>query len=143
MLNEYINKLNWIQRVGVFLWGISVVTILVLHNPIGGYYDFSYNLDKDGTLSTLEGLWEYKNKSTYFFENEKTRLEKKCKQIMSQSQLSDEDLFNYEKSAKFKELKRKIEGLGCYETHYYPISEWSSMEPLLPWFGKLTNLGKV
>lgn len=116
---QLLQKLNNIQRSGLFVWGLGIIGVIALHNPVGGYYPITY--------VPLNVFYEES------FLNDGDDLVAKCHYLLKRYSTENHRLG--EPSRTIDEMRR----LGCNDTQLHPIDLWTSREPLIDWFGKVTN----
>ncbi|WKJ90429.1 hypothetical protein QZJ86_20860 [Methylomonas montana] len=102
---SFISQFNKIQKIGFFLTISSILSIILLHFPFGGYAD-----------------------NTYYEENKFRYKCPRIEDVENEQKLSGKKFTN-------EEMLKKLEYCyeGRYKT--LPFSKWRSNEPIFEWFG--------
>ena len=118
---------NTVQKTGFFIGITSFLIVIFLHNPFDGYYIFSYP-------SILD--------PGYVFVNEITGSKNTYRGHQTPECLYAAELYYNAKTEKDRDAAFQPVS-ECYDGRWQPISDWSSVSPVIPWLGNLMNFVKL
>ena len=131
--------MNFIQRIGIALSAIALITVVVLHNPFEGYITSTVEkwFEEEPKLDTC-------NKAEFSEYKELNKNKSKTGEPTGKHQLPEK----YKSRTRKKEDTHQFEMIGrefelfirCFDISNHeriktlPLDQWRSVNPALPWF---------